>query len=470
MKINDTSDALLSTLAIIFDALAVYCGLMLATWIRFNTNIIPIKHAPQPGYHTIYSIGAAIATIAFILVFRNLGLYLRPQTGSFIDKIPRIGKGCVISTLITFVLAFAAIRLADFSRITIIISVLTVGILVILERYALYRLEWNIARHSKTRNNILILGTDSSAAHLTYTLQKETMLKANIIGFMQTDMSTPNPDIPAEKIVGNIDSLSDFLQNNKVNQIILTNSNLSHNKIVEIIILCEQNLITFNMILDLFRVLTSSMDVQSLNDIPLLGISKWPLDYFWKRMLKRGEDLLGGVIALILSSPIILIAGILIKKASPGPVFYKQERCGENGKSFNLYKLRTMKINAEQQSGPVFTAENDPRTTKIGAFLRKNNLDELPQLWNVIKGDMSMVGPRPERPHFVEKFKTDISKYMWRHVSKPGMTGWAQVNGLRGNTSIEDRIKYDLYYLENWSLTFDFKILAKTIFANKNAY
>ncbi len=470
MKTNDTSDALLGALAICCDAIAVYGGLMLTTWLRFGSGIIPIINAPQPDFYKDYAIGAAFATVILILVFRNLGLYLRPQTGSFIDKIPRISKGCALGTLINFMLAFAVIHIADFSRVTILISTFTVGLFVILERYALYRLEWNVARHSKTRNNILILGTDSAAAHLTDTLQKETMLKANVIGFMQTDISTPDSKIPPDQILGNIGTLSDFLETNSVNQIILTNSNLGHDKIVEIILLCEQNLITFNMILDLFRVLTSSMDVQSLNDIPLLGISKWPLDYFWKRMLKRSEDLLGASIALLLSSPIILVAAILIKKSSPGKIFYKQERCGENGRNFNLYKLRTMRTDAEHQSGPVFTAENDPRTTKIGAFLRRNNIDELPQLWNVLKGEMSMVGPRPERPHFVEKFKTDINKYMWRHVSKPGMTGWAQVNGLRGNTSIEDRIKYDLYYLENWSLTFDFKILTKTIFANKNAY
>ncbi|MCK5528485.1 MAG: undecaprenyl-phosphate glucose phosphotransferase [Kiritimatiellae bacterium] len=470
MKRNDTSDALLSALSITADAVAIYSGLMLATWLRFSARIIPIINEPQPDFYKVYAIGAAFATVITILVFRNLGLYIRPQTGSFIDKIPRIGKGCLLGTLINFTLAFAVIHIADFSRIVIISSIITVGIIVALERYALYRLEWNMARHSKTRNNILILGTDASAAHLTTTLQKETMLKANIVGFMQTDITTPDPKIPADKIIGNIGTLSEFLEHTSVNQIILTNSSLGHEKIVEIILLCEQNLITFNMILDLFRVLTSSMDVQSLNDIPLLGISRWPLDYFWKRILKRGEDIIGAAVALLLSAPIIVIAAIMIKKSSPGPIFYKQERCGENGKNFNLYKLRTMQIDAEQDSGPVFTAQNDPRTTKIGALLRRTNMDELPQLWNVLKGEMSMAGPRPERPHFVEKFKTDINKYMWRHVSKPGMTGWAQVNGLRGNTSIEERIKYDLYYLENWSLTFDFKILVRTLFANKNAY
>jgi lipopolysaccharide/colanic/teichoic acid biosynthesis glycosyltransferase len=147
-----------------------------------------------------------------------------------------------------------------------------------------------------------------------------------------------------------------------------------------------------------------------------------------------------------------------------------QERCGRQGRIFKLYKLRTMRVDAEKETGPVFTAAADTRRTRVGGFLRKYNLDELPQLWNVLKGDMSLVGPRPERPHFVEKFKEDISRYMWRHVSKPGLTGWAQVNGLRGDTSIEERIKYDLDYLENWSLSFDFKVLARTLFAYENAY
>jgi len=164
------------------------------------------------------------------------------------------------------------------------------------------------------------------------------------------------------------------------------------------------------------------------------------------------------------------VASVLIKRNSDGPVFFSQERCGENGALFTLYKLRTMSVHAEERTGPVFAARNDPRTTRIGAFLRRHNVDELPQLWNVLRGDMSLMGPRPERPHFVEKFKEDIGRYMWRHVSKPGMTGWAQVNGMRGDTSIEERVKYDLYYLENWSLAFDFKILARTLFARKNAY
>jgi exopolysaccharide biosynthesis polyprenyl glycosylphosphotransferase len=227
---------------------------------------------------------------------------------------------------------------------------------------------------------------------------------------------------------------------------------------------------TFNMVPDMYRIMTGGMNMQVVDDIPLLGVSRWPLDYFWNRVLKRFEDVVGSALGLVFTAPVMLAAALLVKRSSPGPILYRQERCGEHGRTFTLYKLRTMRADAEAATGPVWTTENDPRRTPVGAVLRRWNLDELPQLWNVLRGDMSLVGPRPERPHFVEKFREDINRYMWRHVSKPGMTGWAQVNGLRGNTSIEERIKYDLYYLENWSLSFDFKILLRTLAANRNAY
>ncbi len=359
---------------------------------------------------------------------------------------------------------------ADFARLVIGLSFVTICVFVLLERWILFRIEWNLARHSKKTNRVLILGTDSVAAHIKRALKKEPMLRSEIIGFLRTDLSEPDTDIPAELIEGTIEELDSFVTNNEVDQIILAGASLQHQRMVELILLCERNLIVFNLVPDLFRIMTSSMDVQSLDDIPLLGTSRWPLDLFWYRLIKRIEDIIGSLFGLLLAAPIILAAAVLIKRSSPGPVFFRQERCGEKGAPFYLHKLRTMRTDAETESGPVFTAEDDPRTTAVGSFLRSRNLDELPQFWNVLKGDMSLVGPRPERPHFVEQFKEDIGRYMWRHVSKPGLTGWAQVNGLRGNTSIEERIKYDLYYLENWSLAFDLKILLKTIFARENAY
>jgi exopolysaccharide biosynthesis polyprenyl glycosylphosphotransferase len=224
------------------------------------------------------------------------------------------------------------------------------------------------------------------------------------------------------------------------------------------------------MVPDLYGVLTSRVRVNHVADIPLIGIASWPLDAFWNRVLKRFEDIAGSLVGLLLSAPIVLLAAPLIKRSSPGPVFYRQTRCGIAGKPFTLFKLRTMPVDAEHATGPVWATADDPRRTRIGEFLRKWNLDELPQFWNVLAGDMSLVGPRPERPHFVEQFKGGVGHYMTRHISRPGMTGWAQVNGLRGNTSIEDRVQHDLYYLENWSLSFDLKILIQTFFNRQNAY
>lgn len=470
MRERDTTNALLSTMAIACDAIAVFGGYLLATWIRFDSGWTPLRHAPPEAFYSQYAAGAAITTLLYLFVLRSHNLFVRPQTGSFISKIPRLLRANSVGLVLTMVLAFALTNEFDFSRLVIGIGYLTVGVLLLVERYILFRIEWNLARHSQKTNRILILGTDEVAARLKQTLRREPMLRSRICGYLRLDLAEANPEIPREQIVGTIDELEMFLAKNPMDQIILTSSQLSHRRLLDIILLCERNLIHFNMVPDLFRLMTTSMDVQSLDDIPLLGIARWPLDNFWNRLLKRAEDLVGGVFGLVLTAPVMAVAAFLIKRESPGPAFYVQERCGETGQSFNLYKLRTMRVNAEAATGPVFTAPDDKRRTGVGTWLRQHNIDELPQLWNVVKGNMSLVGPRPERPFFVEQFKEDIERYMWRHVSKPGMTGWAQVNGLRGDTSIQERVKYDLYYLENWSLAFDFKILFRTFFASKNAY
>ena len=470
MKKRDSLDVMFSIMAVIADAAAIFGGLMFATWTRFTSGWISLRHPPPSNFYRIYMGGAAIGTIIFLFVFSYKRLFVRPQTGSFVDKIPRLIKSCMVGTLFLAVLAFAMQNDVDFSRAVIGISFFSITFFVLLERYIMFRVEWNMARHSSEKSNVLILGTDNVALHVTHTLHKESMLRTSVVGFVSTNKEHPHRDIDKKKLLGTVDELEHLIKKLQIDEIILTDSSLPHDLIVKILLLCEHNLVTFKMVPDLFRIMTTSMDVQSLDDIPLLGISTWPLDKFWNRLLKRIEDVSGALVGLLLSVPVIAISAIIIKRTSPGPVFYCQERCGEHGHTFVLYKLRTMSVNAEDQSGPVWTTENDSRRTAFGSFLRRWNLDELPQFWNVLRGNMSLVGPRPERPHFVEQFKEDIGRYMWRHVSKPGLTGWAQVNGLRGNTDLKERIKYDLFYLEHWSLAFDFKILLKTLFARENAY
>lgn len=453
------------------DGLAIFGGFMLATWLRFDSTWIPMIYSrPEPLY-LMYSMGAAFATLLFLVVFKALHLFVRPQIGSFPSKIPRIIKAVGLGILLTIVLAFAVKNEVDYSRGVMGIAFVTVLVFVLLERYIMFRIELHYMRHSEEKNNVLIVGVNPVAVHVMRTLQREKMLRCKVTGFLKLDKAEEQaPEIPPNLVRGTLADLEAVVGGEKVDQVILTSASPGQQRILDIILLCEKNLMTFNMVPDLFHIMTDAMDVQSLDDIPLLGVGRWPLDFFWNRVLKRGEDIVGGMVGLVLSFPLIAVAAAVIKATSPGPVFYRQERCGESGKTFTLYKLRTMSVDAEKQTGPVFTAENDPRRTGFGSWLRQHNLDELPQFWNVIAGDMSLVGPRPERPHFVEQFKEDIDRYMWRHVSKPGLTGWAQVNGLRGNTSIEERVKYDLYYLEHWSLAFDFKILLRTVFARENAY
>jgi exopolysaccharide biosynthesis polyprenyl glycosylphosphotransferase len=471
MRVRDTSDVLASCAAIAGDALAVFLGFMLATWIRFDSGLIPLFHDRPPVHlYSMYAQGALVGVVLFLLIFQYLGLYVRPQIGTFGDKIPRLVHGVLLGLLVAMALAYVLKTEPPFARITVCLSAVTILLMVLPERYGLFRWELHLARHRRVVNRVAIVGADAIAARLKKALKQEPRLGARVVAFFQTRAGEAHPDIPRELIKGTLDDLRAFIESNQADQVILTDTTLDHARTIELILLCEQSLVTFTLVPDLLHVMTGRVDMQTISDIPLLGVSRWPLDNFWNRLIKRAEDVFGALFGLILVSPFLLVCAILIKRDSSGSVFYRQERCGESGRPFRLIKFRTMVPDAEAGTGPVWAVEDDPRRTRIGAFLRQYNLDELPQLWNVLKGEMSLVGPRPERPCFVEQFKEEISRYMWRHASKPGLTGWAQVSGLRGNTDIRERIKYDLYYLEHWSLAFDFKILVKTLFSRENAY
>lgn len=470
MRGRDTYDVLCSVAAVIADAIAVYAGFMLAVWIRFDSGWIAITKGIPPRMMYVYAAG--VVTILFLFIFRALEMYRRPQFGHVTDKIPRIVRACGMGTLLAIALAFLIRIDPPFSRMAAGIAMLTVTALVVIERNILFQLERHYAKHQAQKKRIVILGTGPLGARLKNALESEPRRRAQIIGFLNAGPDAKrDAAIPADMVRGDLNDLGALLDTGGVDEVILANpANLTHARMVELILTCERNLANFQMVPDMFGMLTSRVHLENVDEIPLLGMSKWPLDIFWNRTAKRAEDIAGALFGLLLAAPVIAIAAPLIRRSSPGPVFYKQERCGERGRVFALYKLRTMKADAEDETGPVWASRDDPRRTAIGAFLRRHNLDELPQFWNVLKGDMSLVGPRPERPHFVEQFKDDINRYMWRHVYKPGMTGWAQVNGLRGNTDLTERIKYDLYYLENWSLAFDFKILVATLVSRENAY
>ena len=233
---------------------------------------------------------------------------------------------------------------------------------------------------------------------------------------------------------------------------------------------CEKEMVHLQIVPSGFQVFLSGLHVETTGGVPVLGISRLPLDSFWNQLLKRSIDLLGATVGLILSAPLIAGFGLLVYLESPGPIFYRQKRLGRGGEPFDIIKIRTMHVDAEAAGNIGWSRKEDSRRLRIGSFLRACNLDETPQFWNVLKGEMSLVGPRPERPELIQTFKEEIPHYNARHSSKPGITGWAQVNGFRGDTDLVERIKCDLYYIENWNLLMDFQILLMTFFRRSNAY
>ena len=275
------------------------------------------------------------------------------------------------------------------------------------------------------------------------------------------------------KVLGRIANLMVILPQNRLDEIAITLGLNEYYRLEEIVALCEKSGVHTKFIPDYNRVIPTKPYTEDILGLPVINIRHVPLTNTYYAFLKRTMDIVGSICAIILFSPVMLFSVIMIKLTSPGPLIFKQERVGLHNQPFMMYKFRSMEVQAPEKEKTRWTVKDDPRVTGFGKFMRKTSIDELPQLFNVLKGEMSLVGPRPERPFFVEKFKEEIPRYMIKHQVRPGITGWAQVNGYRGNTSIRKRIEYDLYYIENWTLGLDIKILFLTVFKgfiNKNAY
>lgn len=275
------------------------------------------------------------------------------------------------------------------------------------------------------------------------------------------------------KVLGKIDNLMIILPENRLDEIAITLGMSEYARLEEIVNLCEKSGVHTKFIPDYNQIIPTKPYTEDILGLPVINIRHVPLTNTFYAAMKRVMDIAGAICAIILFSPIMVFSVIMIKLTSPGPLIFKQERVGLHNHTFMMYKFRSMDVQPPEKEKTKWTVKDDPRVTNFGKFMRKTSIDELPQLFNVLKGEMSLVGPRPERPFFVEKFKEEIPRYMIKHQVRPGLTGWAQVNGYRGNTSIRKRIEYDLYYIENWTLGLDVKILFLTIFKgfiNKNAY
>ena len=275
------------------------------------------------------------------------------------------------------------------------------------------------------------------------------------------------------KVLGRIANLNVILPENRLDEIAITLGLSEYYRLEEIVALCEKSGVHTKFIPDYNKIIPTKPYTEDILGLPVINIRYVPLNNTFNALVKRAMDIVGSIVGIIVTSPLMLLMCLIIKLTSPGPLIYKQERVGLHNQTFWMYKFRSMEVQPESEEKKAWTVKNDPRVTPIGKFMRHTSIDELPQLFNILKGNMSLVGPRPERPFFVEKFREEIPRYMVKHQVRPGLTGWAQVNGYRGDTSIRKRIECDLYYIENWSIGLDIKIIFLTFFKgfiNKNAY
>lgn len=293
-----------------------------------------------------------------------------------------------------------------------------------------------------------------------------------IVGFFYTEKEAEHA-LAFEKgynPLGDFDSVERLLVEKNISLLIVYDSTVTSQQLQKLGEICARCFVNLKVIPDAFDIWASKLRLRTVAGIPVMGVYALAFDQFHNRLIKRTFDIVAASFGLLISAPVIALMAILIKRESPGPIFFRQTRLGLHEKPFSIIKLRSMRLDAEQQTGAVWASQDDPRRLKIGAFMRKTNIDELPQFWNVLKGDMSLIGPRPERPEFVEGFKETIRYYNLRHSCKPGMSGWAAVHGLRGDTSLEERLEYDLFYIENWSIMLDIRIMFMTLAPPKNAY
>jgi Undecaprenyl-phosphate glucose phosphotransferase len=333
--------------------------------------------------------------------------------------------------------------------------------------------QWVAQARGVGDDRVLVIGTGEVGQMLMQKILQNRKLGYHVMGFVDSSKSVRRQKVNGVPVLGTLVDIPSIIERFGIDEVVIGLPESSHQDLVGIISLCEREKVGIRVFPDVFQIMASEVGIGDLGGLPLLTMRDVALQG-WKLTLKRSMDVLLSAIALVLLSPFLLLAALLVKLDSPGPIFYIQERMGLDARPFKMIKFRSMRMDAET-GGPGWTTPDDPRRTKLGSLLRRFNIDELPQLINVLIGDMSLVGPRPERPVYVEQFRQSIPRYMDRHREKAGITGWAQVNGLRGDTSIIERTKYDLWYIENWSLALDFKILIRTIVqwlfgTNRNAY
>jgi Undecaprenyl-phosphate glucose phosphotransferase len=462
---------LLVALYVVSDTVLAMWAFILAYGIRFESGLIPVTrgYPPLEQYLNLLPFVAVLTPFAFWLQ----GVYRLRRGRSRVDDFFGVLIASILAVVFSVLatLYVGAYYASDNARAqgAYQVSQIVWGLFLVLVVMFTYASRETVRELIERRfragvglKRILIAGAGELGRMVADRMLQHRELGYQVVGFLDDRAGGDHIGYRGLPLLGTLSEVAEIAQRERVDQLYVTLSLDEHAKLLDLMEITSREFIDVKVVPDILQFIALRARLEDLDGLPVININEVPLQGF-NTWLKRGLDIVMSAVAMIvLAIPFAIIAA-LVKWTSPGPVFYRQERMGLDGKAFTVYKFRSMQEDAEDVTGPVWARDDDPRSTRVGRWLRRMDLDELPQFWNVLKGDMSIVGPRPERPFFVEQFKHRIPQYMLRHKVKAGITGWAQVNGWRGNTSLEKRIEYDLYYIENWSVTLDLKIMWLTL-------
>jgi Undecaprenyl-phosphate glucose phosphotransferase len=454
-----------TSLKVLTDVAVLTVAFWLAYFTRFHGPWAP--EAPPPLGDSLVTL--AMVLVVFPVVFDQARLYATNRIRSHIGEIFEIFRSSVLALLILVALNFFFRE--RYSRLTIGIFVVYEFVLISLVRVVAREILNEIRRRGHNLKTILVLGAGEMGQRVIATIDNHRELGFRVVGVLTRDPSKVGSRVKDVPVVGLFQDVSSILDRQPVDQVIIALPFEEQHLVKPLMEELALRTVDVKFVPDLLQYMTLGGGLEEFGGLPIINLQGGPL-HGWNLVLKRSFDVLFALFAIALTGPVMLVCAVLVKLTSQGPILYRQERMGMDGRTFEILKFRTMRVDAES-SGALMASKNDPRRTPIGPFLRTYSIDELPQLFNVLRGDMSLVGPRPERPVFIEEFKRQIPRYHLRHKVKAGITGWAQVHGFRGQTSIQKRIEYDLYYIENWSLMLDLKILVRTAlggFLSRNAY
>ena len=461
---------------ILLDGVVTALSFVLAWMLKFMSPWSEFRPGINALRASVYFQSLLLIVPLYLILYSMSNLYTSKRVTRIRTEVAGILRANTIGVVIIMVALFLAQsewpEYADYSRSLIALFYVINIFLSTLYRYLLRKALYYFRRRGNNLKHILLVGYSRAAEAYLDRIQNNAQWGYVAHGILD-DHVPAGTMYRGVKVLGTIGNLEYILPENKLDEIAITLSLQDYDDLEKIVDMCEKSGVHTKFIPDYTSLFPSSPYTEDLMGLPVINIRYVPLTNTLNAFIKRTIDIIGAIFCIILFSPLMLIAVIGTKLSSEGPVIFRQERVGRHGKNFTMYKFRTMEVQTKEEESRGWTTRGDARVTKFGSFLRRTSIDEMPQFFNVLSGKMSLVGPRPERPQFVEKFREEIPSYMVKHQVRPGITGWAQVNGYRGDTSIRRRIEYDLYYIENWSVGFDLKILFLKVFKgfiNKNAY